>query len=265
MQIAYAFLRRVWPYVGPILGLWGLGKSINYSLADVWTAGEITAPHLLNLRIPYLLLAAVCLFFAYFQFRHRHTPITVLSTDVIVYMESETGDRVKVHRTQRLRPNREDVTGYKGVFWVAPPGKIPKSSIRCHINHCSATSQGIITEGNENRWEIIHHFPPIPWWLGFKAVTRTDQAEELDAFTNPTESYSFAVPEAYRHRQITITIFFHPNRICTIDSCRAVHLTSNGMVDLHLTDIFENGHNGVRLTVGRAAPGDTYKIFWTYP
>lgn len=261
----YRFIREGWGYIGPFIGLWGLAGIFNYSLSDIWHKLIAVAPLIFSVNIVYLVIVIFAVYSTSLHILHRKVPITILSTHVDVFLESPRGDKARLCRTQTLRANREDVTGYQYSVWVTPPGKIPKNSIECSIDHCTPGDQEKYFDGNESRWQVLHSFPPLPWHFGFKKIKRTDTFEMIDAYTKDEESFSFGRLDAYRHEQIIISIYFHPSRVCLVANCRAMRVNANGVVKLPLTQVSDGGRLGVQLNTPKARPGDTFKITWKYP
>lgn len=261
---AYKLIRLAWPYIGPLLGLLTLAWALDLGIAQIkgWT--QIILASIFSVRPLWLMLALLFFYFTYANIRHRRIPLTVISTDMKLTLNSPTGDRATLIRTQRIRANREDVVGYHRVLGVEP-GEIPKESIKFHIDHCPTEKQSIHFEGNPRRWELIHRFDPIPrklYCLGLNTVTRTETVIELNAYTGDEESYTVLIPERYVHRRISVEIEFHRDRLCEFKSCEAVRINNNGIVRMPLDDI---PPAGVRLRIKNPSSGERFKITWKYP
>jgi hypothetical protein len=208
----------------------------------------------------------VSLFFAYVEIRHRGIPLTAVETDITIVLETPRGDRATVTRTQRLRANHENVTGYSRT--VQSTGVIPSNSIEFNVDHCSRTKQKLEIDGSPQSWEVIHRFDPIPrnlLKLGRNTVTRTEKFVVNDGFVEAEESYEMLVPPRYRHDRIRITVFFHPDNACDIEDCEALLISENGVVEVNLTrppNWVVTGRPGVQPTVARPRGGDRYRVKW---
>src|SRR5712692_4884610 len=102
----YRFIRQSWAYIGPLVGLWGLSRALNYSLLDLWHGLIAILPLLLSLKIVYLFVFLFAVYLTYLQILYRKIPITILSTDVQLFLETAAGDEARLCRTQVLRANR---------------------------------------------------------------------------------------------------------------------------------------------------------------
>lgn len=260
----YKLIRLAWPYIGPVLGLLTLAWALDVGIARIKGWAPIILAYVFSVRPLWLILAVLFFYFTYVNIRHRRVPLTVVSTDIKLTLNSPTGDRATLTRTQRIRANREDVTGYHRVLGVEP-GEIPKESIRFNIDHCTTEKQSIHFEGNPRRWELIHRFDPIPrklYCLGLNTVTRTETVVEVNAYTADEESYTMIIPEHYAHKRITLEISFHPGRACEFKNCEAMRSNNNGIVRMPLDDI---PSTGVRLRIRNPSSGERFKITWKYP
>jgi hypothetical protein len=264
----YHLLRRVWPYMGPVVGFLGLGMWLEVSTADVISALRDFGPYVLSLRVTWLLVSAASFFFAYVEIRHRGIPLTAVKTEIEVLLTSPDGRSATVKRKQKLRANHENVTGYHR--WAKSSGQIPKEGIHCSIDHCGQDKQFLDIDGDPSSWEIIHRFDRIPkhWWkAGLNTVVREDWMLVENSFHQDTESYEFGIPERYRYNEVSITIFFHPQRVPIASDCSAIWISDNGVTDLPLLQVppNPNGHPGIRLKVKKPRRGDKFRVVWKYP
>lgn len=267
MRTSYKFLRSLWPFVGPVFGIISLGFLVDFSIGDVVLLYKFLSPHILTLKPFLILLTGLFVFFSYVEFRHKNTPLTVLHTDIALTLETPNGDRARLVRTQKIRVNRDGVTGYHRV--LKTNGRILKENIQCHINHCPENQQNCHFDGDEQQWDFTHRFPEIPrklYMLGLNTVTRTEDVLILGGFTNNEEFYDMAIPNRYLHRTMTVRIFFHPERAPNFNQCKAICISQNGIVDVDLDPVPEvaGAAGGVKLDIS-GNPGDRFRISWEYP
>lgn len=261
----YRLITTVWPYVGPILGLWTLALALDVGLEKLTKFAAFTAPYILVPRRLWLVLAVLFLYFAYVEIRHRRTPLVVLSTDMTLTLETISGDRATLHRVQRIRAYQDNVTGFYRVVGVDPPGRIPKDKIECNISHDTDKREQPHFQGNEQHWEFIHRFSPIPrdlLRLGLNTVERTEALLLVDAYTKPQESFTLIISEHYRHKRVSVTVRFHSMRVCKLEDCEALRIHANGITKLALRHL---AGNEVRLDIRNPIAGERYRIIWTYP
>jgi hypothetical protein len=269
---AYGLLRTVWPFLGPLAGLGLLAAAFQVTLADLWGGLVSVGPFLRSVRVVYLLLAGLAFYFSYVEIRHWGVPLTILSTDIVLALNTANGDRATLTRTQRIRANREHVTGYHRSVTVDAPGEMPRESVQCHANHCAANRQSVRFEGTPSNWKLIHRFDPIPrnlLVLGLNTVLRTETIVQERAYTRETESYTFNIPQNYRLRNVTLTVFFHPQRACGMHQCQALRINASGVTEMNLEHVPPDPHGrggpGIRLRIGRPRPGEQFALAWTYP
>ncbi len=156
-----------------------------------------------------------------------------------------------------------------------PPGKMPRNSIRCHIDHCPPSKQDVVFDVGEesdepNEWNFIHRFDPIPrnlLLLGLNTVKRTETILQLDAYTRDREFYEMKVYQEYRHKKMTIEVYFHRNRACTVNDCEAVRINASGVIKMPLEPVEPSPGQppGIRLKIKKPFGGDRYRISWRYP
>lgn len=267
MPTFYKFLRSLWPFIAPVLGVISFAALVDFNIGDIAVAYSVVVPRLLTLNVLYVVLIALFAFFTYVEFRHKNTPLTVVSNDISLTLETPSGNRAKLVRTQRIRANRDDVTGYHRI--IRTDGRIQKSQIICNINHCTDEEQSCHFDGDEKRWEFIHRFREIPrklYMLGLNTVTRTEQITLHDAFIKDEEFLDLEIPAQYPHRNMTLRIYFHPDRPVSFDKCKAICITQNGILDINLNPIPPAGGSaeGVQLNI-KGKPCDRFRITWTYP
>ena len=270
MQTAYRFLRQIWPYIGPVIGLLALGRVFDVQLGDA-ILGTFTAvrPYLTGAKIGWFLLGTLSLFFSYVEIRHRGVPLTATETDVTVLLQNPSGNLATVTRTQRLRANHENVTGYTRM--LSSTGTVPRESIEFNVDHCNGAKQKLEIDGAPQKWEVIHRFDAIPrnlFKLGLNTVRRTESYRIIDGFCSSEESYEMLIPKQYRHERITMTIYFHPDNACDIKDCEALWISDNGIVELNLTrpdGHMASGRPGIQLKVSKPRGGDRYRIKWKNP
>lgn len=258
MQTFYKVLRTAWPYVGPILGLYALITGFGLTLPEL---GQIIRDKFLHLDLLWFVVASFLFFTAYTEIRHRGIPLTAINTDIEVVYEDPLGKRVHVSRTQELRANREDVTGYLRVIWCE--GALPTESVECSVSHADPKQQSVQFDKGRKGTEVIHRFPAIPrdlFRLGTNTVTRTERTLFVDAFTGEEESYEVGIPLHYHHRKLTVSVIFHPSRNCAVNSCKAIRISAHGVSDLPLTHV--SGRHGVRFEAKGIKGGERFRLMW---
>jgi hypothetical protein len=181
-----------------------IGRVFEIQVGDVLMAAGAVLPYITGAKIGWFLLSA---FFAYVEIRHRHIPLTAVSTDIELMLESPSGDRATITRTQKLRANHENVTGF--IRKIVSTGTVPKDQVEFSISHCAANRQKKEFDGTPSKWEVIHRFDPIPrnlLLLGMNTVKRTESVRIYDGFCSADESYEIEVPAMYRHDRIQMMI-----------------------------------------------------------
>jgi hypothetical protein len=262
MQTTYKVLRTGWPYVGPILGLYALITGLGFTIPELWLFIQHSV---LRFNVLWLLLAGFLFFTAYTEIRHKGIPLTAVNTEIEVVYEDPLGKRVQVTRTQELRANREDVTGYLRLAWC--DGSLPVELAECSISHATAKDQWMEFDKNQKGTEVIHRFPAIPrdlFRLGTNTVTRTERTIYLDAFPAEEETYEVEIPLHYHHRKLSVALVFHPSRTCAVKNCKAIRINAHGVTDLPLTHV-RGGKSGVRFDVKGITGGERFRLIWTLP
>jgi hypothetical protein len=255
---AYNFLRRCWPFIGPVLGLYGLGKGFGITIEE---ALQFSQNYLLRANVIWLIVGATAIYVTITGLRHRGTPLTAIHTFIRVKYEDKKGRKVTVERRQELRANRDDVTGYIRQYWC-DGGKIPENMIECTIDHCKPGDQRTQFDHGKNGLEVLHRFPAIPrGLLGLRTVTRTERVLYLDGFTKESESYEVNIPLRYKHHRLTVVIVFPPDRKCPMTACKAVRISAHGVTDLQL--LHEDG--GFQFEAKRIQGGERFRATWTLP
>jgi hypothetical protein len=270
MRQFYKFLRLSFQYgAGIPLAFWALALAFDVGLAKIKIFVLLIAPYVLTLPTLFIGLAALLFWFTYVEIRHRHTPLTVVSGEVTLTLATPKGDDATLTRKQRIRANREDVTGYQRNFAVDPPGQIPFKEIAFDIGHCDAKDQRkvVIAQAPDlSRWELMHSFDvPIPrnlFMLGLNTVERTETIVQRNAYTRDEESFEMRIPDHYRVKRFNISVHFHPERVCQITDCQAFVISANGVIKLLLNHI---PPHGIMLKIRRPSPGERYRIIWKYP
>lgn len=260
MQSFYRFLRIGWPYIGSLIGVYSLGKGLGVSVGQALVA---TGNFVAQTNALWFALSLVCFFLVYTSLRHRGIPLTIVRTKVEVTFESADGRLARVTRTQKLRANREDVTGYFKQMWC--DGKLRADSLECSISHCDQHHQSFQVEPSGTGWELVHTFDPIPqnvFLLNLNTVTRTERLVMEDAFLADEESYEIVIPQPYRHRHIELVINFHQDRPCLMTACRGTRISAHGVLQLPL---LSEGPRGVKIVASNAYPGERFKIVWKWP
>lgn len=262
----YRLIRRLFPYITPFLGLVALSKAVDLGIAQGGAFASSLVSFLQTVRPFWLFLAAVFSYCFYIGIRDRNTPLTVLRLDIVLRLDTPNGDQATLTRTQKIRANHEDVTGYHRILWVDPPGRIFKNSINCNIriSNRDLGGQSNLFLGNpddpSNRWEFIHCFDPIPW---LRSATRTETVVQRDSYTRQTEFYVLEMPQQYRHNKISLSVYFHSLKICPLEKCKGLRVHANGAVKVPLTPL--EGGVGVRLSHKKPARGERFIIKWEYP
>lgn len=264
MRDVYKLIQVVWPYVGPPLGFLALLGGLRLGIADLPLKAVQYVAHV---NVGWLLFAGFCFFTTYTSFRHRGIPLTAVSTDIELVMESPSGDRVRVNRTERLRANRDDVTGYIKKMWSE--GDINPSDVICSVDHCEADKQMKYAEVDARGLELIHRFPAIPrniLVLNTNTISRSETLVYTNAFTKDEESYEINMPPRYRHKRLKLTILFHRDRQCRLEDCKAIRINAHSVIDVPLAHVpATQGGSGVRMTIRHVHEGDRYRIYWKYP
>ena len=266
----YRAWRWAWQYLGPVFGLFSVSRVVDLTFQDAAVAGAAIAYLLMSQKVIWVVLAAAAFFFSLVEWLHKNTPLTIASTHMELFIESPDGRDARVVRTQEIRPNREDVTGYQAKFWADPAvdnASIPEDSIKMHVDHCLPNEQDhMIVSGTEKRWEVIHRFKPIPmpfYKLGLNKVRRVERYRFLNSYSGEVEWYDALVLNMYRYKKLQLTVYFHNTNPCPIEKCKGYWIARHGVVELNVGQIVgENGRLGVRLTIDRPVRGDTYRILW---
>src|SRR5262245_190436 len=126
LMAPYRFLRTYWPYIGPVLGVLSFTQAFRIRLNEIWAA---SAWFILNTNVWWLLGGTLSFFLTYTSIRHRGVPLTAIDTEIRLLFEDSACHHVRVIRTQKLRANREDVTGYVRQLWS--DGTIDQSNFEC--------------------------------------------------------------------------------------------------------------------------------------
>lgn len=261
MQTFYKALRTLWPYVGCLLGVYTLVTGLGFTLPELGAAAK---EYILRVNVLLLVLAALFFFTAYTEIRHRGIPLTAMDTQIEVVYDDPLGRSVTVSRKQKLRANREDVTGYIRKQWC--DGKLPKESVECSISHAEQATQSIHFDQGPHGVEVIHRFPAIPrdfFRLGTNTVTREDRTTYTDSFTAEEESYEVEIPPHYRHHKLAVSVIFHPSRTCAVKGCQAIRISAHGVSDIPLTLV--NGRPGVRFEAKGLSGGERFRVMWKLP
>lgn len=278
MRDVYRLISRAWPFIGPLIGILSFVNATDTPLPELLdqlgTLKIVIPPRFFTTGgLFYLLLALLSFWFSYVEIRHKRIPLAVLSTDIELTFNTPKGDKATLTRTQVIRANHHDVTGYHRTPSVEPPGKMPLDEIEFHISHCETDKQTVYkVGGNPSSWDLIHRFEPIPrnlFKLGLNRVTRTETIVQYDAYTREKEYFEISFPEHYRYGKTIVSIHFHPARPCRLDrhQCQAILIAAKGIIDLPLTPLPSKAGAGpgVRLTMKKPSPGERYRIIWTYP
>ena len=255
-------------YLSPILGVVSLSQIFDVTWGEFGNFFVSITPFILSGKPFYLVLSILFFFFFYTNFRHRHTPLTIVDTDIVLTLETPTGDRATLERTQRIRANRYEVTGYSRVIKV-DKGQIPEDTYKCEISHCPHNKQSHRLFGDPKSWFIVHRFDEIPRsWVKFgtSTVIRKERLIILNEYTNDEEYYEFGVPLDYPTKIVTVKIYFHEDRIPEIKDCKAIGIRTGAVTDVDLQNILPSGETsaGIRMHV-KAQPGDRYRISWKFP
>ena len=113
MRTSYKFLRSLWPYVGPVLGVISLVALLDVTIEDIVVLYKWSAPRLLTLNLFLIFLIALFSFFSYVEFRHRNIPLTVISNEISLTLTSVSGDEATLVRIQKIRPATKLVAGLR--------------------------------------------------------------------------------------------------------------------------------------------------------
>lgn len=254
----YRFLRTLWPYIGPVIGAWSFTKGFGITFSEIWAA---MAWFVLNTNVWWLLGGGVCFFLTYTSFRHRGVPLTAVDTEVRLVFEDSTAHHVRIIRTQKLRANREDVTGYLRQLWS--DGTIDQANFECGIDH--ATNTKCEFDRNAKGVEILHRFPAIPrnpFTFFTNTVTRTERLLVVDGFPGDEESYQVEIPQHYRHHRLKISLQFDSSRRCALNNVRAIRIGAHGVIDLqpkHATD------GVIEVSARKIRGGERFRVYWTLP
>ena len=267
MRDLYRLMRTVWPYVGSVLGIVGLAYAF-----DVRT---VEFAQLLRLfseateRPLFLVLALLAFYFTWVEIRHRNIPLTVTRRDIELRLKTPSGDEAILSREQHVRANHENVTGY--LRDVSGDGLVLAEQIECQSDHCTTAKQNIfVLEKTPSRVVFMHRFSePLPrklHMLGLNTTKRTETITQLNAYTKPSEHFTVFVPDHYRAKRITISIFFHRDRACRLEDCSAMRVRADGITELRLDRINDDGNGaGIRLNIRKPVPREEYRILWKYP
>jgi hypothetical protein len=268
------FLDRFFIKLAIPLGLIALYGAVDITIPTIVdTVVNHVIPYFQTLKPIYILASILCFFFYKMEIRHKNRPITVTETDITLKMESQNGDQARLSRTQKLRANHYDVTGYHRELVADVGAQIPRDRVRCTIDHCDANQQHIeFNPGipqNHSTQTFSYRFDPIPrilWMLGLNSVNYQESAILVNAYTGNTEYYEMAIPVHYSYKEIMISVLFHPNRIAPEENCTAVKISKNGITDVNLQRIVANhdGPEGIRVRV-KGVAGDRFRLTWTYP
>ena len=265
-------LKPVWhsfkPWLFLILTILTLSQAINLNFSHIQSLYLFLKPHLFTDRPLFLILSLLFLCSFVVHLRQRGIPLSIVSSDIKVFFETPTGDRVRVTREQKVRANHPGVTGYFRDVTV-DKGSIPKNLINAHIDYLHEPQQHLHFEGTDRALSIAHLFDePIPRhkWLpfNFKKVGYSDSLIMLDAFTDDKESFSVKIAR-YPHTKLTLTIFFHRDRPPDFPRCRALRINATGVTDEHLRRLppGSDGREGIQLQIKRSR-SDRFKIMWEY-
>lgn len=264
---AYQFIRRNWGVVGPFVSILGLGWFFQLTPRQFLDFGEAAAPYVLQARMGGLILATVSLYFTYVHLRHRNVPLTVLHTEIDFIHETATGSRVRRHVKQRIRANHDNVTGYHRHISAPRGGKIPQSEYIATVDHCGEERQSVLFDGTDSAWEIIHSFDAIPRKvLGLHVIVREESALFVDAFLREEERFIIELPPRYRHRRLTVTVYFHQGRPC--GEFRVLLINANGVSKPDFRKVPPKPGTvtgpGFQIDLTKPREGDRLQLRWRY-
>lgn len=274
-MLIYQRFSLFWRTIGPLFGLYTLANFLDLSIHTIQTTLIPLIPPMTLGNIFWFFVTVFVFFFTYVEYRHKNIPLTILNTSINLELLSSNGDHAIMTRSQVIRANQENITGFHRTMRVDSPEQIPHQDITCYIDHCDASEQSIVFKSSQNDGssvELTHRFKqPIPRYLsrlGLNTVTRSEKVTIKNAYTKKEEYFTLFIPAEpphYRHKKITLRILFHPNRLCGLENCQAVRISHNGVIDQSLKPVFLENKHGVELEVKKPLPGDRYRITWRYP
>lgn len=267
MNLLQDFWDSYKPLLFTVLSVYTFLEFVDFGTSDIVVIASFIGPFLTIDRIPFLVISLLFLYFAITTWRHRNTPLTVISTNIKLYYDEPDGSVVRLTSDRLIRANHRRVTAYYAGLKPGG-GRIPESRMRWWIeSNDYHPSEDIKYVGDETKgWEIIHGFnPPIPrkwYYLNLNKVKRCGEAIFLDCFTKKEEYYQISTL-AYPHRKITVEIFFHPNR--KPRNWKAQRFLANGVEDEHLEYVppDENGRARLRLTIKKSRNA-RHRITWNF-
>ena len=266
MSAFVRYLGIILGYLAPILGVFTLSQLFDVTLDNIKNSYPFILQYILSTKPIWLFITAICFFFFYVRLRHRNMPITFIDTEITLKIESASGDRAVLERKQTLRANHYGITGIQRNLSV-DKGTIPERGYECSIDHCSIYEESFELTGNPKSWVILHRFKEIPkklHRLGQNTVIRTERAVLEDVFINDDEFYEMVIPVKFPHYNITINIYFHPDRPTAPEQCRAICITNSGITDISFTPVRDGTAIGIRARI-KGRPGERYRFSWTFP
>lgn len=262
MDRMYKFVRSGWPFIGPFLTILALGGVFKLSLDKINAAVLFAVPYVGRIPLGWLLLALFSMYFTFQSIRYRWVVLTILDLKLELHIRDRDGKDVRVVLEQKIRPHRENITGY--LRKVGVTGSIPQSQYKAHISH--AATRALQFDGSPSQWEIIHSFdkpiPVNPLRLGFdKPVIRKEEYVAIDSYTEAEEWHDLQIAREYRCRRFKIVVYFHRDRPRDAHVCSALRMSASGVVELPLNPIYEDP-DGVELLVERPRFGERYRLIW---
>jgi hypothetical protein len=268
MNDTYKLIRQMMPIVGPVLTVLALGRVFDITVGDVASAVRGLWPYVRVAKIGWLIVAVAFAYFTIVNIRHRGVPLSVVSSDITLVLDTREGDVATLSRVQRIRANREDVTGFMKEMRMSA-GSVQPADIQCFVSHTD--KQEIHLRGSPQNRMLIHEFDAIPRNLlrfGRNTIERKEIITARNAFMGTDEYISETVRPEYRHGRLRMRVIFHRERTCNLSDCKAFRISKNGLVRMRLTPLEPGVHGagrGVELDIRRPGPGERFEIHWRYP
>ena len=272
-------------YLFTILGLAGFS-----SIPAILTAFSPTnVSHLLNnfsfltdeARFVFLIILLLLMYHTWVNYRFKHSPISILSTDITLRFLTPDGSDVRVFRTQTLCANHPHVTAHYSAMTPKWGGKIEKASIDCQLTgHNEKLTSTFDVIGNETTgWELIQRFEPfIPYTPIFPFVPTAYLNENNRIFSkyvlkktsgcNYINDFNAESPEfnmralQYTHHKVKVTLLFADDGTPKANSIRAQLIHRNGIRDITPEKRAEPTNFVVRVSNLR---NDRLHITWRWP
>jgi hypothetical protein len=260
-------IRTVWKPLGPFVALLALKEFLQIPtssiLHGVRQAGVVLSPYLLNIRVVWLVVFALSVYFMVQHRRHRRTPLAILDATVTLSIDSPDGKMASATRDLLIRANHDRVTGYRRN--VNCDGWVEQGDYTCDISHASEGEQKRYFSKVGNGWQIVHEFPELPRPL-FRAknVRRKESVIYRDALTAEEEEWEFGVMDGQPYRHAKVKILFHPDRPFDENHYEAIRITGASVTRMKLLKSREGDRRVLEMDINHARPGERFKIKWRF-